>query len=166
MLLDWKIKAGIVLIALAGLFFWYKHEVSMAVQKAEYDTRIEMQRVYEKRIDILENDSKTTQKELEDKISTQRKEKDAQIKIANTKYNNLVSSLSNRPERPSSQSDISRNTNDGKSAEGTTGLQLYRSDAEFLAWFSGQTSRLQTELNFCYKQYDDVRKTLNDFRSK
>lgn len=156
----WQIKLILVLAIISGVYIWHRSEVKIAVNTAV----TEIENAYSKeKLKLLEkaNDETIALRDRTDKII---KDKDVKIKTLDTRVANLTLSLQNRPERPASNGSDTGSTSHAKSPEGATGLQLYRTDGEFLAWFSGQTSKLQVELNTCYAGYDEVKKSLDDFR--
>ncbi len=156
----WQVKLILVLAIISGVYIWHRSEVKIAVNTAV----TEIENAYSKeKLKLLEkaNDETIALRDRTDKII---KDKDVKIKTLDTRVANLTLSLQNRPERPASNGSNTGITSNAKSPEGATGLQLYRADGEFLAWFSGQTSKLQVELNTCYNQYDEVKKSLDDFR--
>ena len=84
-----------------------------------------------------------------------RRTKDAQIKTINTRLASALSSLRNRPERQASGV-----PNDTASCTASTGAELARGDAEFLAGYAADAARLQSAYQACLGAYDAARKTL------
>ena len=158
----WQFKLVLVATLIFGAWAWHTKEVSTAVSQAEQ--RVELQ--YAREIFKLKEQAEKESKELNKRINEINYDKQTKLNYITTKYNDLVVSLQHRKDRPSSESSNPGNTSNAESTEGATGLQLYKSDAIFLSWFSGQTARLQAELISCYKQYDEVRETLNNFKDK
>lgn len=156
---NWQVKIAIVLLVLGSLFAWHKYEVKVAVNEAV--TTLNDQ--YSKETFRLKDKANTDSINLRNTVETIRKEKKNELEIANRRYSDLLSSVSNRPDRPSSSS-ISGSTSNGTAQEGATGLQLSRSDGEFLIRFARDTSELQTELKSCLKQYNEVKIKLDQFR--
>jgi hypothetical protein len=156
----WQVKLAIVLVVISGLFFWHKYEVKVAVNEAISAQQLEYQKEKFKLLDKA-NDATIA---LRDKAEQNNKDKDAKIKTLNARVSTLASSLRNRPERPTSTSSVPGSTSTAESLKGATGVQLYRPDGEFLVWFAGQTTQLQVELQTCYKQYDEVKDSLDKFK--
>ena len=161
-LFDWKAKLFLVCLIVSCVYTWHTYQVKQAVQKAEYEIAISYANEYIKLKEQAEKESR----ELNKRINEINYDKQTKLNYITTKYNDLVISLQHRKDRPSSEGNNPGNTSNAESTEGATGLQLYKSDAIFLSWFSGQTARLQAELISCYKQYDEVRDTLNNFKDK
>jgi hypothetical protein len=91
--------------------------------------------------------------ELQEAIATLRFNYDKQLKKINTDLNDALDRLRDRPER------VSRPTG---TCEGSSGKELSRPDAEFLTRLAAEADKLVTDLQICYKQYDEVRtKILN-----
>lgn len=157
---DWKVKLTALAIVIFGAFFWHVSEVKVAVNQAV--TQVETQ--YKQEIFKLNERASTASADLKRQSEQNLKEKKRELEIANSKYNALLDSVRNRPDRPSG-SDLPGNPGDSESTEGATGMQLYRSDAVLLSWFADQTSQLQINLNACYKDYDAVKQKLEEFRA-
>ena len=161
---NWQVKVAIVFIVFTSAFAWHKIDVSHQVEKARYEVRTEIQQRYNARIDKLKEDSNNTQKAMKESFDTQLKEKNEKIKVADSKYRNLLSSLSDRPERPSSSYGLSLPPRDAKSSFYMDARGLYRDDAEFLSRFATRTEGLKIELLACYKQYDEAKRILDEFK--
>ena len=161
-LFDWKAKLFLICLIISCAYIWHTSKVNQAVQKAEYEIAISYANEYSK----LKEQAEIESRELNKRINEINYDKQTKLNSITTKYNDLVISLQYRKDRPSSESSNPGNASDAESTEGATGLQLYKSDAIFLSWFSGQTARLQAELISCYKQYDEVRDTLSNFKDK
>lgn len=162
--LDWKVKLSALIFACILAYSWHTVTVHNAVSVAKVQTQIEVAAIYNKRIDNLKKESDKAQFELKATLDTQLKDKDAQFKTLNTKYNNLANSLLNRPERPSSQYGLSIPSSNKASTPYVDGSKLYRSDGTFLIRLAARTEGLKIELQSCYKQYDLAKKTLDDFK--
>lgn len=156
----WQVKLAVVLIVLASLFAWHKHEVSLAVVQATSQMELE----YAKEKFKLLDKANTTTVELKDQVAQIEQDKNVKIKALNARVAALTASLSSRPDRPASNGSSAGSTSNSESSTGATGLRLYRPDAEFLVWFAGETAELQTELKACYRQYDEVKIKLDKFR--
>ena len=97
--------------------------------------------------------ARTAEKALIEATEGIRRKKDAEIKAINTKLQSALSELRQRQERPSS-ADTTRD------CKGTTGAELSRQDAEFLAREAARADQLRSALGMCYQQYDTVRQAL------
>lgn len=156
----WQAKLAIVLIVLASLFAWHKHEVSLAVVQAT--SQMELQYAKEK-FKLLDKANIATV-ELQAQVTQIEQDKNAKIQTLNARVAALTASLSSRTDRPASNGSSAGNTSNAESTEGATGLRLYRPDSIFLTRLSGETAELQTELKACYRQYDEVKIKLDKFR--
>lgn len=156
----WQMKLAAVLIALSAMFFWHKSEVRSAV--AQNTAQIELQYAKEKFKLIDKAQAETFA--LRDQVDAITKDKNAKIKTLDARVATLTRSLSERPNRPSSNDSVPGSASNPESIQGATGVQLYRPDGEFLVWFAGNTTKLQVELNTCYNNYDTVKATLDKFK--
>lgn len=160
-ILDWKLAIFLVLGILGGLYGWHLVEVQEEIQKIT----IEIEQKYIAETVVLKEKADKETSVLKAQIEKTQKEKEDEIKANTTKYNDIIISLRNRPSRPS-ESVLPGNPLDTKSTEGATGLRLFKDDSEFLSRIARDTTRLQTELRGCYKQYDEVKESLDSFRIK
>lgn len=155
-------NAAICILAVAGTYYWHAGKVT----EAENRIRVELSQESKRQIDQLTIKSLKSESQLKDQIRKVEDEKQIQKAIDSDRINDLLASLRNRPDRGTSQSNSPGNTCDCQSQTGTTGMQLYRSDAEFLTRFSGMAAELQTELNSCYRQYDEVKSMSDKFKGE
>jgi hypothetical protein len=84
-------------------------------------------------------------------------EKNEQITRLNARTNELLSSLSHRPTRPSETPIVT------ETSPSCTGEVLYREDGEFLTREAARADRVLAERNYYYEQYEQVRKQINEF---
>ena len=82
-----------------------------------------------------------------------RRQKDAEIKVINSKLQSTLGELRQRQDRPSG-------TDTARDCKGTTGAELSRQDAEFLTREAARADQLRSALELCYRQYDAVRGVL------
>lgn len=157
--LDWKVKIALALVVLSAAYFWHISEVKVAVNEAV--TQIEAQA--SKETFKLKERSLNAKIELEQEFDNIQKDKNAKIQTLNDRVASLTRSLQERPNRPES-SGVPNAAGVEESDTGATGLRLYRPDAQFLSWFSGQAAELQVELSACYKSYDDAKEKLDKFK--
>lgn len=85
------------------------------------------------------------------------REKNAEITKLNRVADNLRNSLRNRPSR---ETIVYRDNSEAPRA--CTGAELSREDGEFLAGEAARAEELIKERDFYYKQYEQVRKKLNE----
>jgi len=154
---------GVVVVVL-GLIFWHTAETKLKVQAAQSAVRLELVQQYNKQTTELNAQSTKVQTELQAKVTTQQKEHNAKVNNLNLRIADLSNSLSDRPKRPSSDSSIPGDTQDGTCTTGCNGAGLYQDDAKFLARYAGQAEELKEGLVQCYRQYDTVKDTLEKFK--
>lgn len=154
-----------IILILGGLFFWHTTQVELEVQQAEANVRFELTQQYTKRATELKDLSIKVQTELQNTVNKQQKEHRDKIHSLNLRIDDLSNSLSHRPGRPPSTSDISINPINGTCTAGCTGQGLFKDDAKFLGWFAGQAEELREGLVQCYRQYDSVKDTLDKFKA-
>lgn len=161
---SFKVEAFILVVVTSVFFSWHFISLNKAVERTRYETTTKVETIYKEKIRILKIDSDKTEKELRDTITAQQKEKDEKLKMADTKYRNLLNSVRNRPERPISGSNLSNSTGNQKSTGYVAADRLYRDDAKVAIWFAARTEGLKIELQQCYKQYDEVKDKLDKFK--
>lgn len=156
----WQMKLAAVLIALSAMFFWHKSEVRSAV--AENTAQIELQYAKEKFKLIDKAQAETFA--LRDQVDAITKDKNAKIKTLDARVATLTRSLSERPNRPSSNDSVPGSASNSESTGFVDASRLYRPDAEVAIWFATRTEGLKIELQSCYNQYDTVKATLDKFK--
>ena len=156
----WQAKLAIVLIVLASLFAWHKHEVSLAVVQATSQMELE----YAKEKFKLLDKANTATVELKDQVAQIEQDKNVKIKALNARVAALTASLSSRPDRPASNGSSAGSTSNSESTGFVDASRLYRSDAEVAIWFAARTEGLKVHLETCYRQYDEVKYKLDKFR--
>lgn len=144
---------------LTALFFGYNYHID----KVQSQARTEIAQEYNTKLIALQNKADAATIQLSEKVKVITDEKNSEILATNARYESIISSLRNRPNRPASESNLGSSTEDTESKTGATGVQLYRPDAEFLTRFSRDTQELQSELKACYKQYEEVQNAVNSF---
>lgn len=149
----------IIISIIIGALFWHKYEVKVAVNEYAVTQQIK----YNKELTKLTEANLKVQSALETKVKVLQENKDAEIKTISARYASIIASLQYRPSRQESQGNSSNSTSNPESPKGTTGAGLYKEDGTFLAGYARDTERLKTELIQCYKQYDDVQTTVNNF---
>ena len=153
-------NAAICVLAVAGTYYWHAGKV----QEAENQIRVELAQTAKRQIDQLTINALRVESELKDQIRKVEDDKQIQKAIDADRINDLVASLRNRPERRASESNLPGDSCNCESKVGATGLQLYKSDGEFLARYSRMAAELQTELKACYRQYDEVKSVMDKFK--
>ena len=158
----WQIKLVIIAALLFGAWLWHKSEIKIAVSTAEQ--RLELQ--YAREIFKLKDRANEESIALKNRIESQRKTTDAKLKDADARYNDLLAWLSAQSGSSTSNIGVSNNPSNAESTRGTYFGGLYTEDAIALAESSRAAEKLKIELLACYKQYDEVKETLDNFRLK
>ena len=104
-------------------------------------------RYQQEKLDILIQ-AKKDQERLERQAAEIERAKDKQIRAINSRLSSTLEQLRQRPERL---------PDPPAACEGTTGAELSRPDADFLAREAARADRLRQALAACYQQYDEVR---------
>lgn len=158
----WQVKLVIVAALIFSAWVWHKSEIKIAVSAAEQ--RLELQ--YAREIFKLKDKANEESIALKNRIESQRKTTDAKLKDADARYNDLLAWLSAQSGSSISNIGVSNNPSNAESTRGTYFGGLYTEDAIALAESSRSAERLKIELLACYKQYDEVKDTLDNFRIK
>ena len=158
----WQVKLVLVAALIFGAWVWHKSEIKIAVSAAEQ--RLELQ--YAREIFKLKDRANEESIALKNRIESQRKTTDAKLKDADARYNDLLAWLSAQSGSSTSNIGVSNNPSNTESTRGTYFGGLYTEDAIALAESSRSAERLKIELLACYKQYDEVKDTLDNFRIK
>ena len=148
------------LVACAALFYLHTSQVDKAVQAA----RVEISQEMNRRLIELQDKADVATAELNTKIKEQDDAKNAEIESINRRYSSVIASLQSRANRPTSNNSNAGISNNSESPQGATGVQLFRSDAEFLTRYARDTSELQTELKSCYYKYEEVQYAFEQFK--
>lgn len=104
-------------------------------------------RYQQEKLDILIQ-AKKDQERLERQAAEIERAKDKQIRAINSRLSSTLEQLRQRPERLPEPA---------PACKGTTGAELSRPDADFLAREAARADRLRQALAACYQQYEDVR---------
>lgn len=158
----WQAKLAIVLIVLASLFAWHKHEVSLAVVQATSQMELEYAKEKFKLLDKANTETYALQARSEKLIER----KNNEIKNATAQYANLLEWVRKLPANSTSSSDLPTNSNAEENRGSEVIGKLRRKDAENLANYSFRTEELKIELQLCYTTYEEVVKSLEKFRKE
>lgn len=158
----WQVKLVIVAALIFSAWVWHESEIKIAVSAAEQ--RLELQ--YAREIFKLKDRANEESIALKNRIESQRKTTDAKLKDADARYNDLLAWLSAQSGSSTSNIGVSNNPSNAESTRGTYFGGLYTEDAIALAESSRSAEKLKIELLACYKQYDEVKDTLDNFRIK
>lgn len=144
-----KLIAVSVVVILA--FGWHTYDKQEAVQEA----RAEVVESYNKALVAAHISALKKQNEMLEEANKLKESKDAKISTLNSKLDNALSELRNRPYRPAP------NTPNPNPEISCTGTQLYREDAEFLTREANRAQKVLIERDYYYEQYELVRKKIN-----
>lgn len=156
--LDWKVKIAIALVVISAAYFWHLSEVKVAVNEAV--TQIETQATKE-RFKLLDKANEESFK-LKEQIAKNKQEKDRELQIVNTKYNNLLAWVRNLPSTTGS-SDSAGDSRDSEARREEVIAELRRKHAESLAEYSHGAEEVRIKLLQCYRDYDAVKKARDKF---
>lgn len=130
--------------------------------QARWDARtISDQKAEKKRLEIaaaaqIEADrasAQETHRRME-RAAEVEKVKDEKLASLNARVSSLSRELRARPDRPAAPAAAGNPA----IAQGCTGAQLYRPDAEFLVGEAARADRILAERDACYQQYDSLTK--------
>lgn len=148
---------GSFLLFLGILYGSHKLIVRSAVHKAVIQTQEQMSAEYTKKLLAASELAREREQMMVSSAEKIRKEKDAQIASLNTRLGTALSSLSERPQRPSGSP---QSAPAPSPRAGATGAELSREDAEFLVREAARADSLSLALGQCYRQYEQVRQSL------
>ena len=156
--LDWKIKLAISLVVISAAYFWHLSEVRVAVNESVM--QIEAQ-ITKERFKLLDKANEESFK-LKEQIAKNKQEKDRELQIANTKYNNLLAWVRNLPSTTGS-SDSTGDSRDSEARREEVIAELRRRHATDLAKYSFDAEEVRIALQQCYRDYEAVKKARDDF---
>lgn len=160
------IKFGLVLVLLASLYGTYKYKVHVAVKEAVQVVQLQHNATLFKQKELLLEEKQVAETKLQDDFNKRKGEQDAKVKTLTVDRDNLLISLRNRPQRPTSVSGNTQSTSATAGITGATGQELFKPDAEFLARFATDTETLKLGLLQCYSDYNSVKEAVESFNKK
>lgn len=158
-LLDWKVKAVLVVAFVSLLHMFHIFKVKEAVSKRENEITLEQQR----QTIELQKESFWQTEQIKDSFKAIQKEKDAKIASVNNRYRDLQQWVRNQSSNPSSDT---RDTGNTESTGSTYFGGLHTKDAIDLTEYAKSTEELKVYLLACYASYDGVKTKLDEFRRK
>ena len=167
-MLGYKFYIGIAIV-IAGLFMtWHVIEVNKLKQKVTEEVTLKITSEYNRKLIRNQEQVISTNIELQKANDANTAKLQQNLQTATIKYNILVSSLRERPNRPSTDNIKSSTyaTSNPESKTGATGAELYRPDAEFLARYASITEELKLNLISCYSNYDSAKEKLEHYANK
>ena len=156
--LNSKVKLLILAVVLVSLFAWHRVLVHEAVTEAVAEVELQTQREKFKLLDKANNESIR----LKEQIAKNKQEKDRELQIANTKYNNLLAWVRNLPSTTGS-SDSTGDSRDSEARREEVIAELRRRHATDLAKYSFDAEEVRIALQQCYRDYEAVKKARDDF---
>jgi hypothetical protein len=162
----WNLKilaAAAIAIAIshAGVA-WFAHKRGTQSGMSQVQSQWDQERLATQAAQA-EEQMKAKQREtaLKALMAKQRKEHQYESDRLSILYQSALSRLSDRPDRPDSGS-VSEDSRVGAvPADGCTGAELFRPDAEFLVREAQRADQLRTALQACIGAYDATKREIN-----
>lgn len=154
----WQIKLFLVLAIIFGAYIWHVSEVKIAVNKAVAEVEAQVTKERFKLLDKANDESN----KLKEQIAKNKQEKDRELQIANTKYNNLLAWVRNLPSTTGS-SDSAGDSRDSEARREEVIAELRRRHASDLAEYSLRAEEVRISLLLCYRDYDAVKAARDKF---
>lgn len=158
-ILNWKFYSVIVLTSIILGYSWHESKIHEVAVQAQEEIRRE---VIESNLELVQEKDKV-QKELSNEIQVIKTRSQANEKAITDSLNSAIKLLQQRPSR-TNESSNSRDSCNAENAKGSTGITLFREDAEFLTREAARGDLIRIELESCYQQYDAVKSKLDDFK--
>ena len=111
---------------------------------------VSLQREYADAVIEAGREARRKEQILQSKADTELVNKNAQIQTIRNQLDLALNELRQRPSR------VPVPISPG-AAKGATGAELSREDAEFLTREAARADALRSELNYCYKMYDEAK---------
>ena len=159
-----------VVIAAITLFFgaytWHQSKVDIAVNEAVIETQRNADKANLEAEKKLKDEAKKENDKLKERIGVLESNAKKQTIAADNKYNALRQWVYKLPTYTASKSGISIDTNNAESRPSDLVGGLSRASAEDIARLGANAEKLKIGLNQCYAQYDEVERTLYEFKQK
>lgn len=146
------------LILSVTLYGAHKAIVAYEVSQAKELVTLKLSGEYKTNLLKAHSDARKETVHLQNHALALEKAKDAKIKTLDDKLNVALKRLSDRPNRPTAD-----NPHIGPDSKACSGSELYREDAEFLLREAARADALIIERDYYYNQYEDARKTLDEY---
>jgi hypothetical protein len=105
---------------------------------------------------------RTVEQTLRTNLTKQRKEHRYEMDRLSIQYESALGRLSDRPDRPDDSADVPEDSNAGAvPANGCTGAELFRPDAEFLTREAHRADQLRAALKACIAHSTEIERELN-----
>ncbi len=149
-----SIAIGIVVAGVAGVAGFGKGYVAgkADVQQQWDQEKTKQYAEYAK----AQDEARQREQEMQAAADKLRKDKNAEIRDINARHTGILNSLRDRSDRATTEA--SGLPNAANACAGSTGAELARGDAEFLAGYATDAARLEAAYEQCITQYDEVRK--------
>lgn len=160
------IISTLILFLVVGAVSWHRKEVQIAVQIAVQKNTLSINAEYTKRLNDLNKEQQLNQEILDKKVQATLKEKQNALQVSTNKYNDLLRWVQSQPFRTNgstSESNIPKDTSNPESTRGISLSGLLQQDAINLVEYAKRTEELKVYLVACYRQYDDVKGTVDAF---
>jgi hypothetical protein len=145
-------------ILLAALYGAHRGIVTYEVATAKGLVALKMSEEYKTNILKAHSDARKTTTNLQNHALHLEKTKDEKIKNLDDKLAVAIKRLSDRPSRTTTN-----NPHTVPDSKACSGSELYREDAEFLLREASRADALIIERDYYYNQYEDARKTLDEY---
>jgi hypothetical protein len=149
-----NIAIGIVIASVAGIGGFSKGYLSgkEKVQQQWDQEKTKQYAEYAK----AQDEARQREQEMQAAADKLRKDKNAEIRDINARHTGILNSLRDRPDRATT--DTSAMSGAANACAGSTGAELARGNAEFLAEYATDAAKLEAAFDQCVTQYDEVRK--------
>ena len=107
-----------------------------------------------KQAEMQEQAARDREAQFTDKLAKVQERRNAEVADINRKHTAVVTSLRQRPERISVTYQV---PGASTACVGTTGAELARGDAEFLAGYAADAAKLEAALSQCEAAYNELR---------
>ena len=144
----------------SGAYFWYRGKINTAVKVAVTGVQLD---IAKQSMKLQERATEATWK-LEENVLVLRNKKDAEIKLANTKYDSLAKWVRDQPKSSGNNNSVPGSASTTESAGRDSIGILYRQNASDLAEYAKDAETLRQELLACYSQYDLVKTDMDAFK--
>ena len=149
-------------------YTYHRNIVKSEVNAAVLLAKEQIHKEYEDKNKELTSKADVKTKDIEDKTSKSKKEKDAEIKVLSNQRNAArkwvyelpSTSLSSKP----IESYSTRSPSDAETSSREIIGELSRTNADDLIEYAADAEEIKINLLQCYKDYDSVKKVLDEYR--
>ena len=148
-----EIAAAIVFVLTVGILFGYGKGYYSGVETTKAAWNKERLQEEQKTQQVLK-EYREKEQLWQDNAQKLQEKKINEVRNINARHAAALNSLRQRPERASITSTMPETA---VTCSGSTGKELARGDAEFLAGYAADAAKLQEALNQCVAQYNQLR---------